>query len=197
MEAVSIETIKSLRDKTNISLDACRKALTESSGNIDEALIILQKRGELKANELSGKATNEGIIYSYLHNYKIGVMVEVNCQTDFAAKSQEFKAFCEIVSLQITAMNPKFIEDLSDEEKDKQIGIFRAQMDASKPKPEQVLTKIIDGKLAKLKTEFCLLSQESVVQPGKTIEQLRTELASKIGENVSIKRFVRWEVGMA
>lgn len=197
MEAVNIEAIKSLRDKTNISLDACKKALAESKGDIEEALIILQKRGELKANELSSKATNEGLIYSYIHNYKIGVMVEVNCQTDFAARSQEFKAFCETISLQIAAMNPKFIDDLSDEEKDKQMAIFRAQIDLSKPKSEQVLTKIIDGKLTKLKSEFCLLSQESVVVPGKTINQLRAELASKIGENIVIKRFVRWEVGTA
>jgi elongation factor Ts len=191
METVNIETIKSLRDKTNISLDACKKALID---NIDEALIILQKRGELKANELSNKATNEGLIYTYLHNYKIGVIIEVNCQTDFAAKSQEFKTFCETISLQIAAMNPKFIEDLSDEEKNKQMIIFRSQIDLSKP--EHVLAKIIDGKLTKLKSEFCLLSQESVVVPGKTIDQLRAELASKIGESVVIKRFVRWEVGV-
>jgi len=155
METVSIETIKSLRNKTNISLDACRKALIESKGDIDEALIVLQKRGELKANELFIKATNEGLIYSYIHDYKIGVMVEVNCQTDFAARSKEFKEFCEVVALQIAAMNPMFIDDLSDEEKDKQMSIFRAQMDSSKPKPEQVLAKIFDGKLTKLKSEFC------------------------------------------
>ena len=192
---MNIEIVKILRDKTNVSLDACKKALEQSNGNIDEAIIFLQKRGELKASQMSDRPTNEGRIHSYVHFGRIGVMVEILCQTDFCSKSKEFIEFCDAVSMQIASMNPQYISDLSEGERDKQIDIFKAQL--KKAPPEAALTRMIDGKLASLQAELCLLHQESVVVPDKTIEQLRVELVAKIGENVSIKRFVRWEVGVA
>lgn len=191
---MDIELVKTLRNKTNISLDVCKKALVESNGDIDAAIVILQKKGQLKANQLSDRPTSEGKIHSYIHNGRIGVMVEVGCNTDFSAKTKEFVGFCDAVAMQIASMNPKFISELSTQEEDYQIDIFKSQI-KTKP-PEEQFIKMIDGKLQSLKKELCLLYQDSVCEPGKTIENLRANLAAKIGENIVVKRFVRWEVGV-
>ena len=190
---ISIQAIKSLRDQTSISLNECKKALLESDGDVEKALIILQKKGSLKAQDKISRPTGEGIIHSYIHgNGRMGVLLEVNCETDFAANSHEFRDFCERVALQVAAMNPAYVEEPNEKDLAIQIEIFSEQV---KDKPEKSQAKIIDGKISKWKKETCLLSQESVVVPGKTIEDLRAELTLKIDENIKIKRFVRWSIG--
>lgn len=191
---VSINAIKELRAKTSISLNECKKALLETSGDVEQALIVLQKTGVLKAKDKISRPTGEGTIHAYIHgNGRMGVLVEIRCETDFAADSYEFRDFCERTALQIAAMNPTFVFEPDSTSILAQREIFKAQV---LDKPFEAQTSIIEGKLNKWKSEVCLLNQESVVVPGKTIEELRTELVAKIGENVTIKRFVRWSIGV-
>lgn len=190
---VTLEAIKALREQTSISLNLCKKALTEADGDVEKALVILQKKGTLKAKDKISRPTGEGTIHSYIHgNGRMGVLLEVNCETDFAANSHEFRDFCERVALQIAAMSPTHVKEPSEADLAAQKEIFLAQV---QDKPEKAQEKIVNGKVNKWIKETCLLSQESVVEPGKTIEGLRTELMLKINENVTIKRFVRWAIG--
>jgi elongation factor Ts len=193
-----LDKIKELRERTNISLAKCKSALESTNGNIDEAIIILQKQGFNDAVKKASRETKEGIIYSYVHMDKIGVMVEVNSETDFSARSEPFKVFVERVALQIAAMEPKWIskEDVEGEERHIQFIIAKEQAEkAITGKPESVVNKILEGKMNKWYSTVCLLDQESVAVADKTIDNLRTELVAKIGENVVIRRFVRWELG--
>ena len=147
-----LQKVKELRDKTNISLNACKKAIEETNGDVDAAIVLLQKRGAIKAGEKSGRATNEGRIHSYIHSGRIGVLVEINCETDFASKSKEFKEFCEQVGLQIAAMKPDFISEPDNESVLKMSDIFIEHV--HKDKPENVREKIMEGKLNKWKKKF-------------------------------------------
>lgn len=185
-----ISLIKELRARTGISLNECKKALESSNNDIEKALITLQKKGILKAKDKLSRPTGEGQIHSYIHgNGRMGVLVEIRCETDFAANSYEFKDFCERVALQVAAMNPLWIDEPPENEIEKQLEIFNAQ---EINKPDKIRDSIVNGKLEKWKSETCLSRQDSVVMPDKTIEELRIELVSKIGENVKIARFVRW-----
>ena len=194
LQKVMLHKVKELRDKTNISLSACKKAIEDTNGDVDAAIVLLQKRGAIKAGEKSGRATNEGRVHSYIHSGRIGVLVEINCETDFASNSDEFKEFCEQVGLQIAAMKPDFVSEPTEEEVEKMSDIFIAQV--PKGKPDNIREKIMQGKLNKWKKEVCLMSQQSVIVEGKTIEDLRTDLIGKMGENISVRRFECYEVGM-
>lgn len=163
---MNIQLVKQLRDQTNVSLNACKKALEDANGNLDEALVLLQKRGQMKANEKSNRSASEGKIYSYVHQGRVGVMVEINCETDFNAKSKEFGEFCEFVALQIAATNPAYIFDIPEDEENKQKEIFTAQ---AQDKPEKAREKIVEGKFKKWRAEVRLMEQPSITDPKKTV----------------------------
>jgi elongation factor Ts len=193
---MSIELVREVRSRSNVSLNECKKALEEAGGDVEKALVIIQKKGLQKAVAREGRIASEGTITQYDHNGRIGVMSEVNCETDFVSRSPDYKAFCEAVNLQIASMSPVFVrrEEVPEAEIETQREVFTAQLVAEK-KPLAAIEKIMPGKFNKWYSEVCLLEQDSVMHPGKTIEQLRVELVAKTGENITVRRFVRWEVG--
>jgi elongation factor Ts len=194
-----MDLIKQVRERSNVSLTLCKKAVEESGGHIEKALYLLQEWGHLKAAEKSSRDAKQGKIFPYIHlGDKLGVLVEINCETDFSANSDEFKEFGEIVAMQIAAMNPKYVSELdvlsSDMEEAK--ALFKAQIENMEQQPpEKAHEGILKGKFKKWMTEACLMSQKSAMHPDKTMEDLRVELVSKISENVVVKRFTRWELG--
>jgi elongation factor Ts len=193
-----IQQIKELRERTNISMAKCKSALEATNGNIDEAIVWLQKQGAVDSVKKAGRETNEGLIYSYIHMNKVGVMVEVSCETDFASRSEPFKTFTEQVALQIAAMDPQYIssDQVPEEEKQARLDILKEKSGkAIFGKPEVLVNKILSGQIEKWYAEICLMNQVSVVDSERIVEQLRTDLVAKIGENVVVKRFVRWELG--
>ena len=193
-----LEKIKELRNKTNISLTKCKTAIEESNGNIDEAMVWLQKQGLIDSSKKEGRSTNEGLIHSYIHMGKVGVLVEVNCETDFASRSEHFKKFVDSVALQIAAMNPEYVSssDIPTDKVSFQGTIFTAQMSEKiKNKPQNIVEKMMSGKFDRWYSDICLMNQVSVTDDTKTIEEMRTSLVSQLGENVVVLRFVRWSVG--
>ena len=189
-----INLVKELRQLSGAPIGECSAAL-KATGDLDSALTYLQEKGKVTGK--LDKPTEEGLLFSYIHADKIGVLLEVNCSTDFTARTEEFGAFCEAVALQIAAMNPKYL-DASSIPLDTlahQHDIFKAQLQ-NEGKPEKAWPKIIDGKMTKWQAENCLSMQDSVVSPGKIIEELRLALSSKVGEAIVIRRFIRWELGL-
>lgn len=193
---MSIELVREVRSRSNVSLNECKKALEEAGGDVEKALVIIQKKGLQKAVSREGRIATEGTVAQYSHNGRIAVMAEVNCETDFMARSAGFQAFTETVTLQIASMSPTYVrrEDVPAAEVATQQEVFEAQLAAEK-KPQAAWAKIIPGKFNKWYGDICLMEQESVLYPGQTIEQLRVELVAKTGENVTVRRFMRWEVG--
>lgn len=191
---MSIEQVKEIRERSNAPLGDCKAALEEARGDIDAALVVLQKRGIAKAVEKGVRLATEGRIHSYIHpGNRIAVIVEVNCETDFVAKNEDFINFCEEVAMQVAGMNAQFVKrDTSSDEANSQIQIFAEQV---KNKPAEAQDKIITGKMEKWFSETCLLEQESIHHPKQTIEQSRLVLVAKLGENIQIRRFARMEVG--
>lgn len=191
-----MELIKQLRERTNVSLGLCKKAI-EEVGTVEDAIVLLQKWGEVKSAKAAKHEANEGAVYSYTHhNGRVACLVEVNCQTEFGALSDEFKEFCDVVALQIVAMSPKYlsINDIPEQELEVRRDIFKAQV--PEKVPEDRIPHVINGKMNKWFSEVCLINQKAVAsEDSKTIEQLRQDLVAKISENIIIKRFVRWEVG--
>ena len=190
-----LESIQKLRFKTSAGMMECKEALKESGGDIEKAVDILRKKGIAKAAKKSVRVTGQGVIESYIHmGSRIGVLLEVKCETDFVARNHEFKKVVREITMQIAASNPFYVsksevpEDVVEKEKD----IFRSQVTG---KPENVTEKIVDGKLAKYFSEACLLEQPFIKDPNVKIKDLLTRLIAKIGENIVIKRFVRYEVG--
>lgn len=197
---MEISKIKELRDRTFVGLDKCKTALLATNGNIEEAVIYLQKQGLADSAKKADRTTGEGLINSYVHMGRIGVLCEIGCETDFCSRSDLFKAFTELVSMQVAAMNPLYVSKDSVPENvlRDQMDIFSEQLkDKLANKPEQVVNKMLEGKLNKWLADVCLLDQEVVDGSKKTVEQLRSELVAKLGENVVIKRFVRWELTKA
>ena len=195
--AVDMAVVRKLREQTGIGILECKKALEDVGGDFDKAVDFLRKKGYEKAKSKSSRATNQGVINSYIHsNSRIGVLLEVGCETDFVAKNEDFMQFTKDVCLQIAAMNPEFIssdsipEDVINKEKE----IIREQLKDS-GKPENIIDNIIEGKLKKYYSEVCLLNQAFFKDDQFTIESLLTEKIHKIGENIVIKRFTRYEVG--
>ena len=195
--AVDMAAVRKLREQTGIGILECKKALEEVAGDFDKAVDLLRKKGYEKAKSKSSRATNQGVINSYIHsNSRIGVLLEVGCETDFVAKNEDFMQFTKDVCLQIAAMNPEFIssKDISEEVINKEKDIIREQLKDS-GKPENIIDNIVEGKLKKYYSEVCLLNQTFFKDDQFTIESLLTEKIHKIGENIVIKRFTRYEVG--
>ncbi len=189
--------VKKLRDACGAGIMDCKMALNEAQGDMDEAIKILRKKGMATADKKSARATNEGIVDYYIHpGAKVGVLVEVNCETDFVARNEDFKAFVHDVAMHIAAASPAWVsrEDIPEETKAAEIEIYSAQARQS-GKPEPVIEKIAEGKLNKWYSTVVLLEQEFVKDPEKTIEDLRREIIGKIGENIEIRRFARFRVG--
>lgn len=192
----NIELIKKLRQETGISLSKCKKALEESDNDLDKAKELLRKWGEKLAQKRVGRETGQGIIEAYVHaNKKIGVLVEVRCETDFVAKNKDFKDFVHELALHIAAANPQYLteEEIPEEVLEKEKKIYKEQLIEEK-KPKQVMDKILEGKLEKYKKEITLLSQPYVRDSERTIQDFLNEAIAKIGENITIQRFVRLEI---
>jgi elongation factor Ts len=197
MATISAATVKQLREKTGAGIMDCKEALSECNGDISNAVDFLRKKGLATAAKRAGRATTEGIIESYIHmDSKLGVLVEINCETDFVAKNDDFKEFAKNIAMHITATNPVSIrpEDVPKETIDKEKEIYRAQV-LDMGKPEQIADKIVDGKMKKYFKENCLMNQDYVRDSNITIEDLLNEMVAKIGENITIKRFARFKIG--
>jgi elongation factor Ts len=197
MTTITADQVKQLRDKTGAGMMECKAALTEAGGNMEEATTLLRKRGLAQAAKRAGRATAQGLIGSYIHmGGKIGVLVEVNCETDFVARTEAFQNLVKEVAMHIAAADPKWgrREDVPQAAIEKEKSIYRAQMEGS-GKPPQVLDKIIDGKLNSFYSQFVLLEQPSIRDPNVTIGQLIAETTAKTGENIAIGRFTRFRVG--
>ena len=194
---ITAEMVKKLRDMTGAGMMDCKKALEEANGDFEKAVEILRKKGAAKAAKKAGRATREGIITSYIHfNGRIGVLLELNCETDFVARTDEFKELAYNLAKQVAAMNPKWVsrEDVPQEVIEKEKEIYREQLKDS-GKPEHVVEKIVEGKLEKFFEENCLLEQEYIFEEGKKVKDIINEAIGKIGENIRVSRFVRMEVG--
>lgn len=175
----------------------CKKALEEAGGDMEKAIEILREKGLSAAAKKAGRIATEGLVDSYIHaGGRIGVLVEVNCETDFVAKNEEFKAFVKDIAMQIAASSPRYVrrEDVPQEELDKEREVLRAQA-LNEGKPEHIVDKIVEGRLNKYFEEVCLLEQQFIKDPDKTVSELLNEKIAKIGENISIRRFVRFELG--
>ncbi|MGD8343949.1 MAG: translation elongation factor Ts [Desulfobacterales bacterium] len=197
MAKISAGMVKELREKTGAGMMDCKKALSEVDGDIDKAVEFLRKKGLATAQKRAGRALNEGIIQSYIHmTGKLGVLVEVNCETDFVAKNEDFQDFAKNIAMHIAASNPLGItaEDVPEDLIEKEKEIYRAQA-LEMGKPENVIDKIVEGKLKKFYEESCLLNQPYVRDTNLSVADLLNELIAKIGENISIKRFVRYQIG--
>ena len=193
---VSIDQVKQLRGETGVSVSDCKKALEEAKGNIEEARETLRKWGKDFALKRVGREARQGIIEIYLHpNKRIGVMVQLHCETDFVARSEEFKRLAHELCLQIAAMNPLYLraEDIPEKFLDGERKIYQEQLKNS-GKPQKIINQVIEGKLKKYKEEVSLLSQTWVKDETKTIKGLVEEYIAKLGENIVIKKFVRYEI---
>jgi len=189
--------VKELRERTGAGMADCKKALVEVEGDLEKAGEFLRKKGLANAAKKAGRVATEGVIASYIHsNNRVGVLLEVNCETDFVARGEAFQTFAREVALQIAAMNPQYVtpEEVPPEaiEKERAIRLEQAKQSG---KPENVLGKIVDGQIAKWQKEICLLEQTWVKDDKKAIKDLLTELIGKIGENCKIRRFARYELG--
>jgi elongation factor Ts len=192
---VTAQMVSNLREKTGAGLLDCKKALTEANGNVDEAITILRKKGAATAAKKSDRATNSGLVESYIHlGGKVGVLIEVGCETDFVARNDEFKVFVRDLCLQIAAASPLYVsrQDVPEAELQKERDIAVAQVQG---KPPAAVQKIVEGKLEKYFSTISLLDQPFVKIPEKTVKEVLTEKIAKIGENIQIRRFIRYQLG--
>jgi elongation factor Ts len=197
MAEVTATLIKDLRERTGAGMADCKKALTEVAGDMDKAIDYLRTKGLAKAAKKAGREATEGAVVSYIHGGgRIGVLVEVNCETDFVARNEDFQAFTREVALQIAAMNPQFVrrDEVAQDVIDREREVLVAKAKES-GKPEPVVQKMVDGQITKWLKEICLLDQAWVKDGDKTIDQVQQELIAKIGENIKVRRFVRFELG--
>jgi elongation factor Ts len=194
---INAESVKELRQKTGVGFMKCKSALEEAQGNMEAAITILRKRGLASRDEIACRTTKEGVIGSYIHSgSKIGVMVEVNCESDFVARNTEFQNLVHDLAMHIAASDPRFVrrEDVTDETLASERAIFMEQARAS-GKPEKVLEKIVEGRMTKFFSETCLLDQPFVKDPGVSVNDHIAGYIQKIGENIQVRRFVRYRVG--
>jgi len=195
--AVSAAQVKELREKTGAGMLDCKKALEEAGGDMTRAAEILREKGLAAAASKAGRAATEGLVESYIHGEgRIGVLVEVNCETDFVAKTENFKRFVRDIAMQIAAAAPKYVnkEDVPEEELNKEREILRAQA-LNEGKPEKIVDKMVEGRISKYYGEVCLMEQQFIKDPDLTVAQLLNSMIAQIGENISIRRFVRFELG--
>lgn len=203
MSEITASMVKSLRDRTGAGMMACRDALRETAGDEEKAIEVIQKKGLSKVAKKAGAIAGDGLVHSYIHGAgRVGVLIEVNCQTDFVARNEDFRQFVEETAMQVAAEAPLFVseEDIPENEILARKAIFRGQLEeeakaTGKEKPAAAIEKIIEGKLAKWQQEACLLDQLSIMGDEKTIRQRTDELSAKIGEKISIRRFTRYELG--
>jgi elongation factor Ts len=194
---ITVAMVKQLRDKTGAGMMECKAALEEANGNMDEAVTLLRKRGLAQAAKRAGRATAQGVIGSYIHmGGKIGVLVEVNCESDFVARTEDFSSLVKEVAMHIAAAEPRWVRraDVPADVIEKEKSIYRGQMEKEN-KPPQVMDKIVEGKLASFYSQFVLLDQPSVRDTAVTIAQLVAQASAKTGENIQVSRFVRFRVG--
>lgn len=194
---ISAQMVKELRERTGAGMMDCKNALMEAEGDFEKAIEILRKKGLAKAAKKAGRATNEGLIISYVHhNGKIGVLVELNCETDFVARTDEFKALGNKIAMHIAAMSPRWVtrEEVPADVIEKEKEIYREQLKDS-GKPVQVIEKIIEGKLESFYQENCLLEQKYALDQTVTIKEMIQQAIAKIGENIQVSRFVRLQIG--
>ena len=203
MSEITASQVKSLRDRTGAGMMACRDALRETGGDEEKAIEIIQKKGLSKVAKKAGAIAGDGLVHAYIHGAgRVGVLLEVNCQTDFVARGEDFRQFVEETAMQVAAEAPLFVsdEDIPDDHLSTQTAIYRGQIEeeakaTGKAKPAAAVQKIVDGKLAKWKKESCLLDQLSIMGDEKTVRQRMEELTAKLGEKISIRRFSRYELG--
>ena len=194
---ITAELVKTLREKTGVGLMDCKEALKVSNGDMDKAIDHLREKGLAKAQKRAGRAATDGTVAVYIHmGGKIATMVEINCETDFVAKTDQFQTFAKDVAMQVTAANPSYVkrEDVPVEVREKEKNIYRIQAKEA-GKPEKILDKIADGKLDKFYQEVCLLEQPFIKNPDISIKDLLEDLISKMGENIVVRRFVRYQLG--
>jgi elongation factor Ts len=197
MTEITAQMVKELRERTGAPMMDCKAALSEASGNVESAIDVLRTRGLAKAAKKAGRTTSEGVVGHYIHaGGKIGVLVEVNCETDFVARTDDFQSLVKDVAMHIAAADPRFVrrEEVTPDVLDREKAIFREQALAS-GKPAAVVDKIVDGKVEKFYGESVLLEQPFVKNPDTTISQLVAERIAKVGENIQIRRFARFKVG--
>ena len=194
--SISAELVKKLREKTGVGFMECKSALQESNGDMEAAVTILRKRGLASLAKKSGRETKEGLIGAYIHNGKIGVMLEVNCETDFVARNPDFQTLVKDIAMHIAASDPRFIrkEDVTEDVLEKEREIYTEQARAT-GKPENVLDKIVNGRMAKYYSEACLLEQPFVKDPAISVRDHIAAHIQKIGENLQIRRFIRYKLG--
>lgn len=197
MAEVTSELIKELRERTQVGMLDCKKALIECNGDIEKSIEYLRKKGIASAGKREGRATKEGRIATYIHsNNKIGVMLELNCETDFVAKNEDFQALAKELCMQVAASNPLYvnIEDIPAAELEKEKNIYREQIKES-GKPEKVIEKILEGKIKKYYSDVCLMEQPYIREAKIIIKDIVKEKIAKYGENISIGKFVRYQIG--
>jgi elongation factor Ts len=192
--AISVDDIKKLRDQTGAGMMKAKEALEATGGDFDGAVKYLREKGEATAAKKSDREARAGVIESYVHGGRIGVLVEVNCETDFVARTEDFKAFVKDVAMHIAAAGPEYLkpEDVPAEVVESEKGIYRKEVEG---KPAEIIEKIVDGKLAKYYEQVCLVNQPFVKDPDVSIGKLTTDLVAKLGENIVIRRYERMELG--
>ena len=194
---ISAKDVKTLRDRTQAGFGDCKKALAATDGDMDKAVEWLRKKGLSEASKKAGRVAAEGLVHSYIHaGGKIGVLVEVNCETDFVARGDDFQNFVKEVAMHVAAAAPTYLdrEEVPAADIDKEREVFKAQV-IEQGKPEKIADKIVEGKLGKWFSEVCLMEQPWVKEPKMSVEDLRTEIVQKTGENVKVRRFVRFALG--
>jgi elongation factor Ts len=194
---IPAQLVKELRDKTGAGFADCRAALIEVDGDIEQAVGILRKKGQVAAAKKAQRATSEGLVSSYIHaGGKIGVLVETNCESDFVARTEDFQRLCHDVAMHVAALDPQFLrrEEVTQEMLDQKRKVYSEEAKAS-GKPEPVIEKIVNGKMEKFYEENCLLEQHFIKDEGLTVKELVDQAIAKLGENISIRRFARFKVG--
>ena len=193
---VSAAQVKELREKTGSGMLDCKNALVETNGDIDKAIDLLREKGLAKAANKSGRIAAEGLVDAYIHGGRIGVLIEVNSETDFVAKTDEFKNFVKDMAMQVAASSPKYVskEDVPEEEVEREREVLTHQV-INEGKPEHIASKIVEGRLEKFYEQICLLEQPFIKEPSIKVKGLLNEKIAKIGENIKIRRFARFEVG--
>ena len=194
---ISAKAVKELRDRTGLGMMNCKQALQETKGDIEEAIVWLRKKGMAKSAKLAGRIAAEGTVASYIHGGgKIGVLLELNCETDFTARNDQFQALAKDICMHIAAANPRFLsrDEVTPEllEKEKEIAVEQA---VSSGKPQQIAEKIAMGKMEKFYSENCLLEQKFVKDPNKTVEEMIAQVVASIGEKMTIRRYTRYQLG--
>ncbi len=194
---IDAKLVKELREKSGAPMGDCLKALQEAKGNMEDAFVVLRKRGMASAAKKATRTTNEGATGTYIHaGGKIGVLVELNCESDFVARTEDFQELLRDIAMHIAAVDPRFVgrEDVTEADIEREKDIYRSQAAASGKSPE-IIEKMLTGKLAKFYEEFCLLDQPFIKESSQTIQQLIASKVAKLGENISVRRFARFKVG--